>query len=504
MTKIDRLRNETFIDMKNLLKEYGKCALIRPTGFGKTGLLTRLIKDYNNVLFLYPAEVVRNAVINFYGSEVIPNTNFITYSKLISLTKKDMKKFGDIDLIICDECHRLGATRTYKALIKLLKVFAKAHLVGATATPDRMDLIDEITDFFDNRVVFEYTLHNAFQDGILQRPYYCFCSYGTEDIDRVEKETRLEVEKMDSDRENAMTLLRSRLIEISNLQRMDKIIKETCTNCCSDDSYLKFIVFFTDFSHMYEKGSSVEKWFSDAYPNYSLGILKVCSENKECTENVSKLDSLVRKENHIDLIFCVDMMNMGYHVNDLTGIVMYRGTSSGIIFSQQLGRVLSSGSCQSGIVFDVVDNIHREAIYDVLGTMPKSVKKGRKRLNTLIEKQNSGVELSDKECEELDALSKRFDNSSRWWTRCNDLLPEDLIATGHEATYRELIAKTVAEPISMRCRQAYKRWKERGGSDNPFTREHILSQKAPESVPLSPFCELKGISVNAVLKEIGL
>ena len=79
-----------------------------------------------------------------------------------------------------------------------------------------------------------------------------------------------------------------------------------------------------------------------------------------------------------------------------------------------------------------------------------------------------------------------------------------MIATGHEATYRELIAKTVAEPVSMRCRQAWKRWLEKGGSDNPFTREHILEQKAPKSVPLSPFCELKNVSINAVLKEMGL
>lgn len=513
MRKIDRLRNETYNDMIRLLDEYGKCAVIRPTGFGKTGILTRLLKSgkFKNIIFLYPSEVVKDAVLNFYydgnvpEDKTVPYVTFMTYSKLINLTKQDMRDLGDIDLIVCDECHRLGATRTYKALNKLLRVFPKSKLVGATATPDRMDLIDEIGDFFDDKVVFPYTLHDAFKDKILQKPYYCFCSYGIEDLKNVEKQTRLEVDKMDSERDNAITLLRSRLIEISNLQRMDKIIKDTCMNCCSDVSYLKFIVFFSDFSHMSDKGGDIEKWFSTAFPSYSLNVLKVSSETFEYSSNVSKLSTLTRRESHIDLIYCVDMMNMGYHVDDLTGIVMYRGTESGIIFNQQLGRVLSSGSCTSGIVFDVVDNIHREAIYDVLGKKPITVRKDKAKYEKLLKKQEIGETLTETEVEEFEELSKRFTVSdTKWWTHCNDLKSEDLIATGHEATYRELIAKTVAEPVSMRCRQAWKRWLEKGGSDNPFTREHILEQKAPKSVPLSPFCELKNVSINAVLKEMGL
>ena len=113
MTKIEKIRLETYNDLVEKLNKYGKCALIRPTGFGKTGILTKLLKNYKNVLFLYPAEVIRDAVYRFYGSTDIPNTTFITYSKLINLTSKEMKDFGDVDLIICDECHKLGATQTY-------------------------------------------------------------------------------------------------------------------------------------------------------------------------------------------------------------------------------------------------------------------------------------------------------------------------------------------------------------------------------------------------------
>ena len=244
---IEKLREETYLDAKQLLTKHGKAVIIRPTGFGKTGILTRILKEYKNVIFLYPAQVVKDAVTNFYGSDDIPNTKFISYLGLQGYSKKDMLELGNIDLIIADECHKLGAGQTSKAVKKLLKVFPDAHLLGATATPERMDLVDEISVFFDNRVVSRYTLHDAFQDGILKRPYYCFCSYGVEDLDRVAKATRLEVEKMDSERENAEVLLKSRLIEISNLQRMDKIIRENCSQYVKDDSYLKFIIFFSKY-----------------------------------------------------------------------------------------------------------------------------------------------------------------------------------------------------------------------------------------------------------------
>lgn len=510
-TKIDRLREETYNDMLNLLETYKRCALIRPTGFGKTGLLTKLIKSglYSRILFLYPAEVVKNTVLNFYyggtSETEIPCVEFMTYSKLINLSSEDMDSFSDVDLIICDECHRLGAPKTYRAIQLMLSSIKGVALLGATATPNRMDLVDVIGDFFDNRVVFQYTLHDAFKDKILHKPYYCYCTYGVSDITEVERKARLEIEKTSDGRDVAEKLLRSRLIEISNLQRMDKIIKDTCEKFCSDVSYMKFIVFFTSISHMNEKGADVKKWFKSAFPSHKQHIVKVSSETAESASNVRQLDNMVRREGTIDLIFCVEMMNMGYHVDDITGIVMYRGTESGIIFNQQLGRALSSGANSACIVFDVVDNIHREAVYSVLGMQPQKVKMRKRRYEALLAKSESGVSLTEDEASELHALEKSFAKDyDKWWVSCNDLQPTDLIATGHEATYRELIAKTLAEPISMRCRQAWKRWKEKGGSDNPFTREHVLEQKSPDAVPLSPFCELKNVSVNAVLKEMGL
>ena len=46
MALIDDLRDKTYKEAVDLLEKYGKGCIVRPTGFGKTGILTRLINDY--------------------------------------------------------------------------------------------------------------------------------------------------------------------------------------------------------------------------------------------------------------------------------------------------------------------------------------------------------------------------------------------------------------------------------------------------------------------------
>ena len=66
MTKIEQLREETYLEAKDLLQTYGKSVIIRPTGFGKTGILTRFIREYKHVIYLYPTDIIRQTVLDFY------------------------------------------------------------------------------------------------------------------------------------------------------------------------------------------------------------------------------------------------------------------------------------------------------------------------------------------------------------------------------------------------------------------------------------------------------
>ena len=533
MIKIEELRNETYQETKILLKKYHKCAIVRPTGFGKTGILTRLIKDYKKVLYLYPADIIWNSVLNFYykdefeKKDTIDNVINWTYQMLTVVDKEKLDYLKDVDLVIADECHRIGGVKTRLALKYLMQnVCTKADLCGATATPERMDLVDEITEFFDNHITSSYSLHDAYEDGVIQRPYYCYCSVNyKKDFDKIKTMTNKEIEKLDdiNDKLKQRHKLNEHLIEISKLVRMPNIIRTTCDECIKNTTYMKFIVFCADLEHINKSYDEVKRWFTDAYPNHNIRTLIVSSENEKTKENINHLKDLTHEENTIDLIYSCNMLNMGYHIDDLTGIVMYRMTSSNIIYAQQLGRINNSGISKHGVVFDVVDNLHRKSLYDLIGEESEETKEERcllknytKRINeTGTEKYEYG-DLSENEIEEYLFLKDKYENKRK--RRYCELSQNDLIVTGFSATYQELIEKTMAEPISMRCRQTYEYWVRAGGKTTGIysgiagvllqekkAREinyGYCNNKESTVVPITPFAKIKKVSVEKVLEVI--
>ena len=127
---------------------------------------------------------------------------------------------------------------------------------------------------------------------------------------------------------------------------------------------------------------------------------------------------------------------------------------------------------------------------------------------------NNTSKFTERDNAELKGLERRFSNPEKMeqFFASNMLHKEDLIAIDYEASYRELVAKTVAESKSMRCRQAWARWLEVRAQENrpfnnhgkPFTRKEILDMTPPNDIPLPPFCYAKQVSIDAVLDEMNV
>lgn len=533
-------QKKTLDDALSKLQMYHKCAIIRPTGFGKTCILTELISHYTKVLYLYPSAVIRDTVVNRYydnmwddiaqdyadedGNIIDPetidtyrelrrinNVELMTYSKLIRLTEDEFEEM-DFDLILFDECHRIGGTKTKIAVSDLLAYNPNADIVGATATPTRMDNFDVVSVFFSDIMTYTYTLFHAIENGLLQKPNYCYCTY---DLETDLKEAALEAGEDLSD-PVVTEVLRSKLIELSTITNMHTTIKDVCDNYALDTNYMKFIIFFSSKAHMQEKLDEVTNWFVDAYPDHTISTLKISSANRIESNNTNKLETLVPQPKHIDLIACIDMLNMGYHVNNLTGIVMYRGTKSSTIFVQQLGRALSAGSNNSAIVFDVVDNLHRKAVYELRNNKKKQnthtasknpqatpfhVSKidhtsivtidGNGNEHKTIYHFDSNQNIVDVHGNpstlKLDPTTNTIINTSTDYDskNINQITNDCLTATGHMATYKELLAKAVAETMSQRCKYAlefhFRSWCENNHvpypiSDNDLQRLYGLSK----------------------------
>ena len=530
LLKVEQLRDKTYNEAIKNLKKYGKCAMIRPTGFGKTGILVRIIKDdkYKKILYVYSVGEVKTAALKFYYNkkkvteENIPNVTFMTYAKIARLDKEHIEYLtNQYDLIICDEYHRLGGAETMDGMNQLLKSNPKAHILGATATPERMDMVDITSLFFDDKVCSKYTLHDAIQDGIVKKPYYTFCAYGEnspETLARIKKDTMLQIDKLDgNDRKYATELLNARMIEISKLSRMEYVIEETLKEAKVKTSYQKYIVFCHGFNHITEVMPKVNQWFSNVFPNHEITETIITSENAEYVNNKQKLYELTTRKNTIDLFYVCEMLDEGYHGKDLTGIIMYRGTYSSAKYMQQLGRAIDTGASAVKVVFDVVDNIHRLSLYAMLGERTNTradmsdseITEYKELVKRTADQDDDGnnIPLTEVEMERLIELSKKFkqkQDNDLGKTNCSVLSQEDLIVTKYEATYKEFIAKTVAEAIEMRCRQAWERWLEKGGNPGDMTREHIISQTPPLAVPLGPFCKVKQVTMEYVMYIMGV
>lgn len=467
MDAIDIHRRQTEEDILRKLKKFGKCAEVRPCDFGKTyGAVKVAIENYNNILYLYPQEQIMQSAVSqiceYYGYErykggkeydkamrtdKIEKFTFMTYMTLIRRTEEEMSKFN-FDLIIADEVQCIGATKTNEAIELLRKTNPNAHFLGMTATPDRTDAFDVIERHFDNILVYPYTLHDAFVDGALKKPYYIYSTYHQEE--QIKQEI-LDEWKKKSWKANStdIQLLDKKVVELANLYNLPNIIKGVCKEA-KVGNYLKFICFFDNFKHLAEKGKEIENWFKEAYPDYELNITVITSETQITHDNVKKLDSLITKPKHVDLIYSVNMMNLGYHVNNLTGIIMYRCTSSNIVYIQQLGRALFSH--KRGIIIDVVNNIGRKALYDnYLRSEEISYKERLKKEEILNGTWEDTYVITTNEGEELSIPKEYYyDKDSgqilRKWTRnCNSLRPDDYIVTGVEASRKQLEKKVIAE-----------------------------------------------------------
>lgn len=530
---LEEVRLRTKEDLMTKLSQYGRCALTRCTGFGKTWLISEVSQDYKSVLYLYPAEIIRQTAIyaieentsdideDRYTEELkaefddeigydfdYRNIKFMTYAKLAKLTRDEIKNLPDYDLIIMDEVHRAGAPLTKRNILWIMYYKQESLIIGATATPERMDAFDVIAEFFNGICVYPYTLHDAVSDGIVKMPYYVYCTF---DIETSFKQAA-RLTGQDINNPTVTEVINSRLMEVSNIYNMPDIIHKTIEKYVADKDFMKFIVFFSSINQLDSCIDDVKGWFASAYPEYTIKVLVVCSESKKTRDNLNKLN-FERTNKTIVLIACIDMLNMGYHVNDLTGIVMYRCTQSSTIFIQQLGRALSTGSKNACVVFDTVDNLHRKSLFNLTppyaSRRPHTTLTKKERVQRLLSDVDTDLSVQERELltkfieDKLEAEDEIAFNAI--WAKINEITKEDIRAVDHLATYREIIAKTVAEVKHVRAKRAAEEYfRIQSSKCNRSIPTTIAEVKRMKDIPpeLAIFANWQKIEENDILEYL--
>lgn len=363
---INTIQKETLKDTISKLNKHHKCLLVRPTGFGKTKTSIDIIKRYKHAIFLYPFNNIGMSIQKYNAGNL--DLHLYTYAKLRNLHKypdefkRIFSKFNLKNTIfIMDEAHFIGSVGTSKVIEDLMNnICPNANYLGITATPNRTDKLDIKWHFFDGITAYEYGLYDAFKDNIFTKPYYVYTPLnGTE----LEKSLMNKIDNMqvsDAKKEQLKSRIRNNINpQKLNIENLDEIIENNLDKFKNDIDYYKFILFFTTHNDIHNKQQEIVSAFQKVFPHCDINVVIVSSESNRFRLNLGAIQNLNRRKNTIDLIFNVNMLTFGYHVNDITGIMMFRQTISNIIYIQQIGRCISVVQKESTIIFDFVENLHR-------------------------------------------------------------------------------------------------------------------------------------------------
>ena len=339
---------------KTMLCETGKAAVIHPTGTGKSFIGFKLCEEHpeSRVCWLSPSSYIFDtqienlrAVSDGYAPE---NITFFTYAKLMLLSVSEISSIQP-DYIVLDEFHRCGAEMWGEGVRRLLEAYADVPILGLSATAIRYldNQRDMAQELFEGCVASEITLGEAIVRGILKPPKYVLSAYEYQrDLERYERRVKNMPSIAAQDAaQRYLDALRRRL---ENADGLPEIFSRHIP--VQDGKYL---VFCSNADHMREMIALAPTWFEqvDKEPH----IYSAYSSDPETSRAFADFKNDC--SNHLKLLYCIDMLNEGIHVQDIHGVIMLRPTVSPIIYKQQIGRAMAVNQTQEVVVFDIVMNI---------------------------------------------------------------------------------------------------------------------------------------------------
>lgn len=365
--KLFEHNQSAFDSVLDMLSETGKAAVVHPTGTGKSYIGFKLCEQFSdkNVCWLSPSEYIYNTQLENLKRDSDgwqpENIIFFTYAKLMLLTDAELSEIRP-DYIILDEFHRCGAEMWGEGVDRLLAMYPDVPILGLSATAIRYldnqrNMADEL---FDGNIASEMTLGEAIVRGILNPPMYVMSVFAyQEDYKRLKR--RVRGAKNKAVRDSAERYLEALRRALENADGLDKIFDKHMT-----DRSGKYIVFCSNIEHLREMRGKVKEWFGKVDPKPHV----YTAYSEDPTTNKEFIDFKNDNSDHLKLLFAIDMLNEGIHVDDISGVILFRPTVSPIIYKQQIGRTLAAGKNNVPVIFDIVNNI--ENLYSI-GTIQQEM-----------------------------------------------------------------------------------------------------------------------------------
>ena len=340
-------------------------AIVHATGTGKSFNALQLALDNKDKKIIY---VVPYGSIIEHEKELIeqnenvslekdfPNLEFRTYQSFINMSKEEISKL-DVDLLILDEFHHIGAPIWGQRINTLVETHEDLKIFGMTAytvrdrgTAYERDMVNPETDeLFSNKVVSNYDLCDAMIEEVLPKPNYKSGYVFLEETCECLENKINSLNPNSKDYKELEPLLRDLKKRVHEAPGVSDIFK---TNIKSNGKYIYFCPLNSEsgVNDMDSIISEARNWI------YEMGLTEEDYEfymttsdmgidgkrNRDAFYNDKDLNQN-DTSNKLRIMFAINQYNEGVHVPELDGVIMARSTKSDIVFFEQLGRAISAG-----------------------------------------------------------------------------------------------------------------------------------------------------------------
>ena len=371
----------TDIEIQTKLNKQHKFLLIRPTGFGKTYYAASLTEHYyksnNNikgtVAFVYATEAVRNQYIRYLNNKINKSDIvFISYMSLSNInnwnnTNNIMRILKNTKLIIFDEAHLMCGENRQISITNIINTLKNIDIFGCTATVERTDYKSVEETFFSSNTAKGYKafiskyvidINKCYKLGILTKPIYLSFDILTNLDAGYNKDEFID-----------LTSVEAEVAKINNINNfIAQALNIRYNNVWPDE--LTFISFVKE-----DRGSSqstlamtrdkVNKAFNALGYDVVDDLITASNlKGKSVTDAINAVlnNNGTPERKIVRILYSINLLTLGFRVDNLDGIIMLRQTSSNIIYTQQVGRCLSASDFDNKIVLDLVANIDNEDI----------------------------------------------------------------------------------------------------------------------------------------------
>ena len=337
-------------------------SVIRATGTGKTYIGLQLALDNNDKKTMY--FVPSYAIIEHITSTIndnpnlnlkkdFPNLDLRVYQSLVNMSYEEIKNL-DVDILILDEFHHLGAPVWGARIKTLIETHPNIKIFGMTAytvrdrnTPYERDMINPYTnELFSNTDVSHYDICDGMIDRVLPLLIYRSTWLVNELYQKIEEEAK-DLDPTLSEDKKLLELIKNAKRLIQKAPSIIDVIKQ---NIIPDGKYIYFCPPKSkdgknDIDTIMQEA---KEWF------LAMGLKEEDIIFYKTTSKMRKLGKQNRDafyydadlegnsvSNKLRVMFAINQYNEGVHAPNVNGVIMGRYTSSDIVYFEELGRALS-------------------------------------------------------------------------------------------------------------------------------------------------------------------